>query len=122
MADVGACFLEPGRHICIARQISQFFQEEGKIIKRGENHHKSGHVENCSYSKGEVSQFRESEEGKCCDVIYATGVVVFIITYFHKLMHQPNDNKQRLSSHEKSTFKLRNIVCNSGHNSDRIKK
>ncbi len=32
-----------------------FFQDEGKSIKRGENHHKSGHVEKCSYSKGELS-------------------------------------------------------------------
>ncbi len=31
-----------------------FFQDEGKSIKRGENHHKSGHVESCSYSKGEL--------------------------------------------------------------------
>ncbi len=28
-----------------------------------------------------------TEEGKCYDVSYATGVVVFIIPYFHKLIH-----------------------------------
>ncbi len=41
-----------------------FFQDERKCIKRGENHYKSGHVESCSYSKGElvgsVSQRREN--------------------------------------------------------------
>ncbi len=29
-------------------------QDEGKSIKRGESHYKSGHVESCSYSKGEL--------------------------------------------------------------------
>ncbi len=41
-----------------------FFQDEGKTINRGENHYKSGHVESCSNSKGELvgfmSQRRES--------------------------------------------------------------
>ncbi len=41
-----------------------FFQEERKSIKSGENYYKSGHVESCSYSKGEfvssVSQRREN--------------------------------------------------------------
>ncbi len=31
-----------------------FFQDEGKSIKRGENHYKLGHVQSCSYSKGEL--------------------------------------------------------------------
>ncbi len=26
-----------------------FFQDKGKSVKRGENHHKSGHVESCRY-------------------------------------------------------------------------
>ncbi len=34
------------------------------------------------------------EEGKCSDVSYTTGVVVFIITYFHKLIHQQLDDTQ----------------------------
>ncbi len=42
-----------------------------------------------------------SEEGKCYGVSDATGVVVFIIMYFHKLILRPFDNKHRLSSHEK---------------------
>ncbi len=40
-------------------------------------------------------------EASCCwkrkngyDVSYATGVVVFIITYFHKLIQKPFDDKQ----------------------------
>ncbi len=52
-----------------------------------------------------------SQEGKCSDVSYATGVVVFIITHFHKLIHQPFDDGHRLSSHEKLSFKLRIIIC-----------
>ncbi|KAK7153600.1 hypothetical protein R3I94_007097 [Phoxinus phoxinus] len=31
-----------------------FFQNEEKSIKRGENHYKSGHVESCSYAKGDL--------------------------------------------------------------------
>ncbi len=41
-----------------------FFEDEGKSIKRGENHYKSGQVESCSCSKGELvssmSQRREN--------------------------------------------------------------
>ncbi len=39
-----------------------------------------------------------------------TGVVVFIIPYFHKPIHQPFDDKHRLSSHEKLSFKLTNVI------------
>ncbi len=42
------------------------------------------------YSKG------ESEEGKCYEVSYVTGVVLFVITYFHKLIQQPPDDQHRL--------------------------
>ena len=31
-----------------------FFQGEDKIIKRGENHYKLGHVESFSYADGEI--------------------------------------------------------------------
>ena len=31
-----------------------FFQMEDKIIKRGENHYKLGHVESFSYADGEI--------------------------------------------------------------------
>ncbi len=31
-----------------------FFQDEGKNIKIGENHYKSGHIESCGYLKGEL--------------------------------------------------------------------
>ncbi len=31
--------------------------------------------------------------------------------YFHKLIHQPFDDKHRLSSHEKLSFTLTNITC-----------
>ncbi len=31
-----------------------FLEDEGKNIKRGENNYKSGHVESCSHSKGEL--------------------------------------------------------------------
>ncbi len=87
---------------------SVFFQDEGKSIKRGENHHKSAHVESCSYSKGEwVGSVVRGR--KCSDVSYATGVVVFITTYFHKLIHQLRTN--RLSSHGKLPFKSTNIRC-----------
>ncbi len=48
-----------------------------------------------------------SEEGKCCDVSYVTGVVAFMFVY--KLIHQPFDD--RLSSHEKLSFKSTNIIC-----------
>ncbi len=65
---------------------------------------------------------RLSEEGKCYDVSYVTGVEVFVITCFHKLIHQPFDDKHRLSSHKKLIFKLTNIMCNSGHKSNWIKK
>ncbi len=88
---------------------SVFFQDEGKSIKRGENRHKSGHVESCSYLKVElVGSIRG---GKCYDVSYTTGVVLFIITYFHKLIYRLFDNKHGLSSHEKLSFKLTNIIC-----------
>ncbi len=73
-----------------------FFQDEGKSIKRGENHHESGHVESSEESVGSVSQRMEGKRGKCYDVSYTTGIVVFIITYFHKLIHRPFDNKQTL--------------------------
>ncbi len=43
-------------------------------------------------TQGGVSQFCESEEGKCYDVSHSTGVVVFIIKSFPKLIHQPFDN------------------------------
>ncbi|CAJ1081208.1 uncharacterized protein LOC111320231 [Xyrichtys novacula] len=33
---------------------TSFFQDEGKSIKRGENHYKSGHVESGSYAGGEI--------------------------------------------------------------------
>ncbi len=68
-----------------------FFQDECKSIKRGENPYKSAHVESCSYSKVELvgSVVRG---GKMFS--YTTGVVVVIIPYFHKLIHQPFDDKQ----------------------------
>ncbi len=37
----------------MAVSLAEFFQDEGKSIKRGENRYKSAHVESCSYSKGE---------------------------------------------------------------------
>ncbi len=58
-----------------------------------------------------ATHFCESVEGKCHDVSHATGVVGFKITYFHKLIHQPFDNKHRLSAHEKLSFKLTNFTC-----------
>ncbi len=33
------------------------FQDERKSIKRGENYYKSGHVESCSQSRGELVGF-----------------------------------------------------------------
>ncbi|CAJ1087231.1 uncharacterized protein LOC110232169%2C partial [Xyrichtys novacula] len=33
---------------------TSFFQDEGKSIKRGENHYKLGHVESGSYAGGEI--------------------------------------------------------------------
>ncbi len=84
------------------------FQDEREGIKRGENQRKCWELQ---LLKGGVSGFCESEEVKCYDVIYVTGVVGFIITYFHKLIHQLFDNKHRLSSHEKLVFKLTNILC-----------
>ncbi len=56
----------------------------------------SGHVESCSYSKGElvgsVSQRKEK-------VIMWVTRPVFIITYFQNPIHQSFDDKHRLSSH-----------------------
>ncbi len=60
--------------------------------------------------QGGISWFCESEERKCFDVSYMTGVVVFIITYFHKLIHQPFDDKHGLSSHAKLSSNLMNII------------
>ncbi len=40
------------RHMAVSlADFTVFFQDEGK---RGENYYKSGHVESCSYSKGEL--------------------------------------------------------------------
>ncbi len=64
-----------------------------------------------------ASQRWLSEEGKCNDISYATVVVVFKITYFHKLIHQPFDEKNCLSSHEQLSFHMTNVTCNSGHKS-----
>ncbi len=72
--------------------LTAFFQDERKSIKRGENRHKSAHVE-LQLLEGGVSRFSESEEGKRSDITYVTGVV-FIMTCFHKLMHRPFDDKQ----------------------------
>ena len=33
---------------------TSFFQDEGKSLKRGENHYKSGHVESGRYDGGEL--------------------------------------------------------------------
>ncbi len=43
--------------------------------------------------------------------VTVTDVVVFIIKFFHKLIHQPFDGKHRLSPYEKLSFKLTNIIC-----------
>ncbi len=61
--------------------------------------------------EGGVSRFHESEEGKCYDVSYATGVVAFTNMHFHKLIQQPFDDKLRVSSHENLSFKLTDIIC-----------
>ncbi len=45
--------INPDMAVSLA-DFTAFFQDEGKSIKRGENHHKSGHVESCSYTKGEL--------------------------------------------------------------------
>ncbi len=52
-----------------------------------------------------------SEVGKYYDKRCATGVAVFRIMYFHKLIHQPFDDKHGLASHEKLEFKMTKIVC-----------
>ncbi len=51
-----------------------------------------------------------SDEAKSY-ISYATCVVVFLITYFHKLILQLFNDKHRLSSHEKISFKLTDIIC-----------
>ena len=35
--------------------IMSFFKDEDKSVKRGENHFKSGHVEKCTYSDGQLN-------------------------------------------------------------------
>ncbi len=82
-----------------ARQISQrFSRTRGKILKEA-------HAE-LQLLKGQASWFCESEKGKCLGVGYSTGVVVFIIMDFHKLIHRLFDDKHGLLLHEKSSFKL----------------
>ncbi len=61
--------------------------------------------------EGGVSRFLKSEEGKCSDISYGTGDEVFIITYFHKLIHRPFDNEHRPSSHKKLSIELMSIIC-----------
>ncbi len=54
------------------------------------------YVESCSYFRAEL--VGSVVRGKCYDVSYTTGVVVFITTYLHKLIHQ-------------RSFKSMNIIC-----------
>lgn len=44
---------------------ASLLQDEGRSIKRGENHNKSGHVESGSYAEGENSRWSERQhDGK----------------------------------------------------------
>ncbi len=94
-----------------AWQISQhFFRTRGKVFKEVKTIRNRVTLRAAASQRGSQVPWL-SEEGKCYDASYATAVVVFIITYFHKPIHQLFDDKHRLSSHEKLSFKLMNIIC-----------
>jgi len=62
---------------------TSFFQNEAKSIKRGENHY-SGHVESCTYTKGElVGSVRASMRDRDSGICSLSSCVFFIVLYFN---------------------------------------
>ena len=86
-----------------------FFQGEDKLVERGENHFRSGHVEGFRYASGEMAGDMRR--------------VVFLVMSIPQLLAKESYNILSNSLHEKLYKKFTDNICShSWHNSNGIRK